>query len=197
MKPRRKHLIVKSYDEQKEVHQIKCDDGRVINLYIGRRYNENSREMSPVVCEVLEVGEEIDNIQKGDVLITHHNLLTNEALTIERNIEEQYTILSVVNDNTLYAKIKEDGSLVPINGNCIAKRIKKEIKTTLAVPFEETEEMLFDIISVPKEVDFIKEGDRVLCYKYSDYEMVYNFNNEEKRAIRIWKEDILGIIENH
>jgi hypothetical protein len=45
--------------------------------------------MAPVVCEVLEVAEGIDNIQKGDLLITHHNLLTNEALTIERNIEEQ------------------------------------------------------------------------------------------------------------
>jgi hypothetical protein len=197
MKPRRKHIIVKSYDEQKEIHQVKCPDGRVINLYIGRRYNENGREMSPVVCEVLEVGEGVTNISKGDVLITHHNLLTNEALTIERNLEEQYTILSVVNDNTLYAKILPDGKLVPVNGNCIANRIKKNVNTSLEVPFELTEEMLFDIVSVSDDIDFIKKGDRVLCHKYSDYEMVYHFNNEEKRAIRIWKDDILGIVNNY
>lgn len=196
MKPRRKHLIVKSYDEQKEIHQVKLNDGKVINIYIGRRYNENGREQSPVVCEVLSVGEDVKEISEGDLLITHHNLLSNEAITIERNLAEQYTILSVPNDNHLYAKILPSGELEPVNGNCIAKRIKKEVNTSLAVPFEMTEDLMFDLVSVSKEIDFVKAGDRVLCYKHSDYEMVFHFENKEQRAIRIWKEDILGIVEN-
>jgi hypothetical protein len=194
MKARRKFLIVKSWDEQKESHQIKCDDGRVVNLYIGRRYSENSREQNPVVCEVLSKGADCDEIEVGDLLIVHHNVLTNEACIIERDTEQQFTIFSIYCDNTIYAKINPDGSLIPVNGNYIAERISKPpVSNFIIAPFEETVETQFIIKAVPKNPD-VKVGDKVICYKYSDYEMVYHFNNEEKRAVRIWKEDMLGIM---
>jgi hypothetical protein len=95
----------------------------------------------------------------------------------------------------VYAKInKETGELTPLNGNCIAKRIPKKIKSTMFQPFEMTEDYEFEIVSAPSDFPEVKKGDRVLCYKYSDYEMVYHFNNEEKRAIRLSKEDVLGIL---
>ena len=194
MKARRKHLIVKSWDEQKETHQIKCDDGRVINLYIGRRYSENSREQNPVVCEVLSAGEDISEIKVGDLLIVHHNVLTNEACIIERDIEQQYTILTILSDNTIYAKINNDGSLSPLNGNCIAERIQKPPASTIIIsPWDENLDTEFIVKAVPENYD-VKVGDRILCYKYSDYEMVFHYNNEERRAIRIWRDDILGVM---
>lgn len=194
MKARRKFLIVKSWDEQKEIHQIKCENGKVINLYIGRRYSENSREQNPVVCEVLAKGADTDEIEVGDLLIVHHNVLINEALIIERDIQEQWTILSCYNDNTIYAKINKDGSLTPVNGNYIAERIKKPaVSKIIHSPFEETLQNEFIIKAVPADAE-VNVGDRVLCYKYSDYEMVYHYDNEEKRAIRIWRDDILGVM---
>ena len=82
-----------------------------------------------------------------------------------------------------------------MNGNLIAKRIKKENKSTLHVPFEETMETTFDIVSTPEDYDDVQPGDRVLCYKYSDYEIVYHFKNQQKKAIRIWKDDVLGVFD--
>ena len=194
MKAKRKQLIVKSYNEQKETHEVKMPDGNSIRLYIGRRYGENSREQNPVVCEVLSVGEGISTVKVGDLLIVHHNILTNEGQIISTNLAEQWTILAIHFDMTVYAIINSDGSLTPLNGNYIAERIKKPaVSKTIHSPFEETLDTEFIITEVPEDA-FVNKGDRVLCYKYSDYEMVYHFNNEEKRAIRIWKEDILGVM---
>lgn len=196
MKAKRKQLIVKSYNEQKETHEIKIPGKESIRLYIGRKYGENSREQNPVVCEVMSVGEGISTVNVGDLLIVHHNVLTNEGQVIKTNLAEQWTILAIHFDMTIYAKIdQETGDLIPLNGNYIGKRIPKEaVSKVIHSPFDETLDTIFDIIAVPDE-PFVEPGDRVLCYKLSDYEMVYHFNNEEKRSIRIWKEDILGVFD--
>ena len=195
MKARRKMLVVKSYKEQKETHEVHLENGETLRLYIGRKYGENNREINPVVCEVLNVGKDVTNIEVGDMLILHHNCLDNEALLIERDHEQMYDIVAVYWDATVYAKInKETGELTPLNGNCIAKRIPKKIESTMFQPFEMTEDYEFEIVSAPSDFPEVKKGDRVLCYKYSDYEMVYHFKNEEKRAIRLSKEDVLGIL---
>lgn len=195
MKARRKMLVVKSYKEQKETHEVHLENGETLRLYIGRKYGENNREINPVVCEVLNVGKDVTNIEVGDMLILHHNCLDNEALLIERDREQMCDIVAIYWDATIYAKInKETGKLTPLNGNCIAKRIPKKIESTMIQPFEMTEDYEFEIVSAPSDFQDVKAGDRVLCYKYSDYEMVYHFKNEEKRAIRLSKEDILGIL---
>ena len=195
MKARRKMLVVKSYKEQKETHEVHLENGETLRLYIGRKYGENNREINPVVCEVLNVGKDVTNIEVGDMLILHHNCLDNEALLIERDCEQMYDIVAVYWDATVYAKINKDtGELTPLNGNCIAKRIPKKIESTMFQPFEMTEDYEFEIVSAPSDFPEVKKGDRVLCYKYSDYEMVYHFKNEEKRAIRLSKEDVLGIL---
>ena len=195
MKAKRKMLIVKSYREQKEVHEVSLQNGETLRLYIGRKYGENNREINPVVCEVLSVGEGVNNIEVGDLLILHHNCLDNEALIIEKDNSEMSDIVAVFWDKTIYAKInKETGELTPVNGNVIATRIPKEIKTTLVVPdFNYTEDYEFNVVSVSSDFEDVKPGDRILCYKYSDYEMVYHFKNKEYRAIRITKEDIIGV----
>jgi hypothetical protein len=194
MTPKKKHIIVKSFPEQKETHRITCDDGKVIDLFIGRKYGDNDREINPSVCEVLFIGEGVEQLQVGDLLIVHHNLLKNDASKIEKNTDENYEIISLVADNMIYAIInKEDGSLTPVFGNCIAERIIVEEKSTLFTTTQKTEDLKFKIISIPLDFTDVNAGDTVLCYKYSDYEMVYNFNGRENRAIRIWKDDILGV----
>jgi hypothetical protein len=196
MKAKRKQLVVKSYNEQKETHVIDGPQGQKIQIYIGRRYGENSREINPVVCEILSVGDDISTVEVGDLLIVHHNVLTNEGQIIKVDYGEQYTILAIHFDGTVYAKInKETGELIPLNGNIIGKRIVKEVVSTLHMPFEETLDTTFDVISSPEDFQEVQPGDRIMCYKHSDYEMVYHFNNQEKKAIRIWKDDVLGIFD--
>jgi hypothetical protein len=196
MQARRKMLVVKSYKEQKETHEVTLENGETLRLYIGRKYGENNREMNPVVCEVLSVGKDVDNIEVGDMLILHHNCLDNEALIIERDLNELSDIVAVFWDKTIYAKIdKQTGELTPINGNVIAERITKKFKTNLEIPnFNYTEEYEFNVVKVSDDFTEVKDGDRILCYKHSDYEMVYHFKNVERRAIRISKEDIIAVI---
>lgn len=192
MTPKKKHIIVKSFPEQKETHRITCDDGRVIDLFIGRKYGENEREINPSVCEVMFKGEDVEQVKIGDLIIVHHNMLKNEAARVEKN--DDHELYSLYANNMIYAIIdKDNGTLTPVFGNCIAERIAVEEKSSIVSATPTTEDMKFKITSIPLDFTDVSNGDTVLCYKYSDYEMVYNFNGRENRAIRIWKDDILGI----
>ena len=199
MTPLKSKIIVKAYLEQKESHQIKCDDGKVINLYIGRKYAENNREANPTVCEVISVPDNITEVSVGDTLVVHHNLIGNQASHIETDTEEQSVLLTICADFTVYAKILQNGTLQPVFGNLIAERISKPspfVSSVLVSPFEETKEYEFKVLAVSEGEEDVKVGDTILCYKHSDYEMVYHFNNKEHRAIRIVKNDVLGIIQS-
>lgn len=190
MKAKRKSLIVKAHLEQKESHNVQLPDGSVISLYIGRKYGENNREINPTLVEVISVGDEVDNISVGDKLILHHNLVMNEASYIKK--DGQLVWMGIPANEMVYAKINEDGSLEPIFKSLIGERILKPKVSKLEYE-EKTEQMKFRILRVPKGYSDVKEGDTVLAYKLSDYEMVYHYNNKECRAIRINQDDVLGV----
>ena len=196
MKPKKKHIIVKAFLAQKESHIVKCADGTSIELYLGRKYGENSREINPVVCEVTHKAEDVNQVDVGDLLIVHHNTLVNEATVIKKDYSEQSVIMPILADNMLYAKInKETGNLTPLYGNCIAERIDVVRKSIIIAPEQKKEEIKFKILATPADYNDVAVGDNVICYKLSDYEMVYNFKGSEKRAIRIWKDDILAVYD--
>ena len=190
MKAKRKSLIVKAHLEQKESHNVQLPDGSVISLYIGRKYGENNREINPTLVEVISVGDEVDNISVGDKLILHHNLVMNEASYIKK--DGQLVWMGIPANEMVYAKINEDGSLEPIFKSLIGERILKPKVSKLEYE-EKTEQMKFRILRVPKGYSDVKEGDTILAYKLSDYEMVYHYNNKECRAIRINQDDVLGV----
>lgn len=194
MKPKKKHIIVKAFLSQKESHIVKCADGTSIELYLGRKYGENSREINPVVCEVTHKAEDVEQVDVGDLLIVHHNTLVNEATVIKKDYSEQSVIMPILADNMLYAKIdKETGELTPLYGNFIAERLDVVKKSIIIFDEGKKEELKFRILAAPSDCNDVAVGDNVICYKLSDYEMVYNFKGSEKRAIRIWKDDILAV----
>ena len=196
MKPKKKHIIVKAFLTQKESHIVNCADGTSIELYLGRKYGENSREINPVVCEVTHKADDVEQVDIGDLLIVHHNTLTNEASVIKSDYNEQSVIMPILADNMLYAKInRETGELTPLYGNFIAERIDVVKKSVIIYDEGKKEEVKFKILAAPSDCNDVAIGDNVICYKLSDYEMVYNFNGSEKRAIRIWKEDILAVFD--
>jgi len=196
MKPKKKHIIVKAFLTQKESHIVNCADGTSIELYLGRKYGENSREINPVVCEVTHKADDVEQVDIGDLLIVHHNTLTNEANVIKKDYSEQSVIMPILADNMLYAKINRiTGELTPLYGNFIAERIDVVRKSIIISDEGKKEEVKFKILATPLDCDDVAVDDTVICYKLSDYEMVYNFNGSEKRAIRIWKEDILAVFD--
>lgn len=190
MKAKRKHLIVKANLEQKESHEISLPDGSTISIYLGRKYGENNREINPTVCEVLSVGDDVTEVSVGDTIIVHHNMIMNEAAHIKK--DGQIVYMGVPATDLIYAKITEDGGLVPVFNNLIAERVVMPKKSELEFE-QKTEPMKFKVISTPQGYDDVKAGQYILAYKLSDYEMVYHYKNKERRAIRISANDILGV----
>ncbi len=193
MKARKNNLIVKAFIEQKESHEIQMPDGTSINIFLGRKYNENSREANPTVCDVISIGEGISDISYGDKIIVHHNTITNEAVHIEK--KDGYITLNVPYNNLIYAKIDTEGNLIPLKGSIIAERIPKDKLSAFDIT-EGSDPMKFKVVSVPEGYDDVKPNNKILCYKLSDYEMVYHYNNKEHRAVRILHEDILGVVQD-
>lgn len=193
MKAKKNHLILKAHLEQKEVHKIKGKDGKEIELFIGRKYSENGREAEPNVCEVVAVGDGISDISVGDKIIVHHNTVKNDAAHIEK--KDGYVLLSAPYNRLVYAKINDDGSLSPLSDCVIAERIAAK-KLSQFDYTDRNEEYKFKVISVPDGYEDVKPSQNILCYKLSDYEIVYHYNSQEKRAIRIMQEDILAVFED-
>lgn len=189
MKARRNHIIVKANLEQKESHEIDMPDGSKVNIYIGRKYGENNREINPSVCEIISVGENVNQLSTGDTIVVHHNLITNEASYIKK--EGQVVYIGMPAGELIYAKIIGD-ELVPLFNNVIAERVPIPKKSELEYQ-QKTEPMKFKVIKVPVGYEDVKPGQYILAYKLSDYEMVYHYKNKENRAIRIASKDILGI----
>lgn len=190
MKAKRKNLIVRANPEQKESHEIQMPDGSIISIYLGRKFGENNREVYPNVCEVISVGEDVSGILVGDKIILHHNIIQNEAAQIKK--EDGYVYLGIPADSLIYAKIAEDGTLIPLFRNLIGERIVKDKMSQFEYE-DVTEPQKFKILSVPDDYVDVAAGDTILAYKLSDYEMVYHYNNRECRAIRIAADDILAI----
>jgi hypothetical protein len=190
MKAKRNCLILKSDLDQKENHKILMPDGSTIDLFIGRKYNENDREASPNTCCVVSVGDGILDISEGDNIIVHHNTVKNDACHIEK--KNGYVYLSIPYDTLIYAKISDDGKLIPVGKSIIAERIKSKKLSNFDYT-EKTEPMKFKVVSVPSDYTEVKPNQNILCYKMSDYEIVYHHRGIEKRAIRILQDDILGV----
>lgn len=167
-------------------------DGSTIDLYIGRKYGENNREISPTVCDIIAVGEGVKELEVGDKIIIHHNLILNEAMRVER--DGQNIIISMKADNMIFAKINKDGTLVPLYNNILAERIAAPKLSQFDVT-ERTEDMKFKILAIPNGYNDVSAGDTVLAYKLSDYEMVYHYNGVERRAIKIDAHDILAVFQ--
>lgn len=191
MRALNKKIIVKAYLEQKESHEVHCEDGRVIQLYIGRKYAENNREANPTVAHV--IATECNEVSIGDNLVLNHNLITNKAAWIEE--KDGYVLLTINADSTVYAKIDENGTLQPVFGNLIAERIYHKEESKIWSGGDKKDDYRFKVLAVSNNEEDVKVGDTVLCYKFSDYEMVYHFKGQECRAIVIKKTDVLGICE--
>lgn len=175
--------------EQKEVHEVIGVGGEVISIWLGRRYGENGREVNANVVEVMDVGGGIEGVSVGDFLVLHHNIVVNEALWIRR--EGSVVWLGVRYDGMVYGRVRGDGGIIPLSGGILVERVDRERGGRFDV-LGGTDSNFFRVVEVGG-VDFVSVGDIVLCYKHSDYELVYHWGNRERRCIRVNGDDILGI----
>jgi hypothetical protein len=179
MKPAEGSILVRVWADQKKDALI----GDTV-LKTGKNYNENFRERNPVVAYVEQGRKEIPT---GSYIVCNYSYFDEESplhLT-----DELYAI--PVNEE-IYAIINEDGSLNPVMGNLLVERVTRD--SAIELP-EELKKPHTDRGILLTETNAIKRGSFIFWLKMADYEIVFTWNNKEKRVLKIHKSEITGYLK--
>jgi hypothetical protein len=150
----------------------------------GKRYNENFRERVPVVAEVVQ-GNDLFN--KGDFIVTVYTHFDDESPFYL--FDDLY---SIPVDEQIFAKILFDGSLEPVCGNVLVSRTIKTYSLETPIDLVKTHTDRGWVIT---NSAWHKVGEFILWLKMADYEIVYTWQGIEHRAIKVHKDEIVGILE--
>lgn len=183
MKPVYGKILVKVNHAQKETALI-----HGVPFSMPLKYMSNHREKNPVVCEVVEGNKEL---QAGTFLLVHHNRFVEFS---PHHAGEDYYSLPY-NEN-IFCIIDLEGEPKPIGGNIICERVRKEKYAGLDIP-PSLVKPYFDRVIVKTDGYGFKQGDEVFNIPYADYEIIYNWNGVEKRAIKIYYKDIVGVLRKN
>lgn len=174
-------IIVSVNMEQKE--SISLGD---VLFQISPKYNTNHREKNPVIATVING---YDNASRGALFICHHNCFEGEFNPFQIS---DNTFSIPFNKSTVFCKIDEEGNLTGVLGNILAERINP--KYLLEIPITERKSY-FDRVVIKKDGYGFKAGQEVFTLPYADYQIVYFFNGEERRIIKVHKDDIVATIK--
>lgn len=155
------------------------------HLKTGRRYNENFREKNPCIAKVISG---LGIIKDGDYLICNYNYFD-----IESPFYMYGNTFSIPIDEEILAKIDEDGELYPLCGNLLVERLEKQ--NIIPIP-DELKKNYNDRGIVSRGTSKFKRGDFVFWLRMSDYEIVYFWNGIERRAIKVFEKEIVGVLKN-
>ena len=152
-----------------------------IDFLLAKQYNNNRREQNPVMCEVVTGNK---RIKKGAFLLVHHNRFAEHSA-----YELGDDLYAIPYDRQIFARLDEDGNAHSLNGNIIAKRVERTAAIELSPSYRKN---YFDRVIVLNNGYGYKKGDEVFTYQYSDYEIIYVWEGQEKRVVKVFVEDICG-----
>lgn len=155
------------------------------------KWEVNYREKSPVVAQVV-AGNHI--LQEGDIIITHHNHFMPNGLNPSR-FYVQDDLFSIPFNQTIFAKIKPDGSIDPICGNVLGDRIP--IETVLPIPVEERKKYIDRIKVTHGGTTKFRSGDLVFTRPNLPYDIVYFVDGIEKRVTKIDGAFVVGVVKKY
>lgn len=153
-------------------------------LKSGKNYNENFRERNPVIALVKEGTE---NIPTGSYIVCNYS-----HFDIESPLQLTDNLYSIPDDSEIYAIINTDGSLTPVNGNLLVKRLN--IDVGINVP-EELRKPYINRGILLTEWNGIYANSFIHWLPYSDYQICYVWNGEERRALKIHQSEITGYLK--
>lgn len=173
-------ILVRVNMKQKDT--IKIGD---IEVSTALKFELNYAEKSPTVA-VAE--QDYDAIKKGDVLLCHHNTFyTPSPFYLQDDI---FSIPCY--GKIIFAVIKKDGNLIPLFGNIICEKVP--VPSILPLPPEKLKYYTDRAIVNAGRGTIYKRGDLIFHRPNAGYPMIYNFNKQEKRVIKVPSEQICGIV---
>lgn len=180
MQPVNNKIIVYCDVFQKETVSI---GGNIFKL--ANKYEQNYRVKSPTIC-IVEEGNEL--IRPGDILLCHHNLFYQPSPYYLFN-----NLFSIPFSNVLFAKILEDGELLPICGNILGDRI--DIETSLPLPPDQRKKYTDRIVVNNPGYTKYKKGQTLFTRPSAPYDIVYHINGEQKIATKISEDMVTAIMK--
>lgn len=172
-------VIVSVDNYQKDSCIIEGHEFRLAN-----RYEKNFRLKAPTIAYVV-TGNELLN--KGDILLCHHNLY---YLPSPYHLE--FCFFSVPFSKVLFAKILQDGELLPICGNILGERVQKKYKIPL--PPEQRESYTDRIVVTNPGYTRYKKGQMLLTRPSAPYNISYIWNGEQKEVTKISEDMVCAIV---
>lgn len=146
-------------------------------------YAPDGKVNNPVIANVELAGTKT-GLRVGDTLIMSHNCLFDECYQV-------YGLNSFKYDRWVLAKVNKAGELIPTEQHVIAERIIQEDVVDEYILPESAQKAKANIVRVISDGADFKRGELLGILKWADYEVVYNWNDEERRRIVVWKKDIL------
>lgn len=171
---------------------VYCDAAQKDTVSIGGNvfkmaniYEQNYRIKSPTIC-IVEEGNEL--VRSGDILLCHHNLFYQPSPYYLFN-----NLFSIPFSKILFAKILEDGELLPICGNILGDRI--DIKTTLPLPPYQRKKYTDRITVTNSGHTSYKIGQTLFTRPSAPYDIIYHLNGEQKTVTKISEDMVTAIME--
>ena len=195
-----KKILVEVKMNQKSALTIKGAGGVEIDLQMEKQYDPNGRHRNAVLCTVLDNNSDYDYIEVGDTLLVHHNFfdnLTENPNFIAYNRDNRTAIFAIPSGRNVFCRVEDNGAITPLCHNMIVERLRNPIKTKLIYVPDTVKQEHDDrvrVLAIAPEIEGIKPGQTVLIYKMADYEICYNWQKQEKSVIKVWGEEIIGIV---
>lgn len=182
MIPVNNKILVSVDNNQKDSHTI---GGNVFKMAL--LYEKNYRLKSPVIATAIE-GNGL--IYAGDILLAHHNLF---YLPSPYHLYDN--IFSIPFSKVIFAKILEDGELLPICSNILGTRVEK--KYDLPLPPDQREKYTDRIIVTNPGYTKYHKGQLLLSRPSAPYDISYIYKGEQKTVTKISEDQITAIVKQN
>ena len=166
---------------------VRVDMGQKDSIRVGGvllssaiKFETNYREKSPVLAEIVEGNRWLPN---GMIICCHHNHFYSPS-----PYQLENDLFSIPFNKTIFATVNKSGKLSAVCGNIFGERVKK--KSLLHV--EPPEYYIDRVVLKDKGWTSYKEGSTILCRPNAPYDIVYNWQGEERRVTKVDSEQICG-----
>jgi hypothetical protein len=171
------NFIVVSVDQDQKAKALLGNH----EILLAKKYNTNRREQNPVLCKVVQGNKKV---REGTWLLVHHNRFAEHSPH-----EIGGGLYSIPYNQSVFAKVDKNGEAHSVNGNIICEREKVSHGNILT-----TEKIHNDRFTILNDGCGYRKGQMVFTYQFSEYEIIYIWQGIEHRVIKIFHEDIVGVV---
>lgn len=148
-------------------------------------YETNYRHKSPVIATVVNGNSWV---KEGDLICCHHNYFFPPS-----PYYLQDDLYSIPFSGAIFGVFDKAGVISPICGNMICKRI--DIPTLLPVPTDQAKQYINRYTISDPGLEGFRVGDTIFTRPHAGYEIVYVWENEERRVIKVHIDMVCGVLK--